>query len=111
MCQQLEKQQKLNELDIVTTLHLHQIQYIINSILPSDLSNTLVFESPGIVRLQQRIKELEYEKTLQKKHMKYVSVIATVVVIAMVVVIANGRCDRNVFVRVRVGDMNVCTCA
>ncbi|KAK7105366.1 cilia- and flagella-associated protein 44-like [Littorina saxatilis] len=67
---QLEKQQKLNELKIVTTLHLHQIQYIINSTLPSDLSNTLVFESPGVVRLQHRIKELEHEKTLQKKHMK-----------------------------------------
>jgi hypothetical protein len=66
----LEKQQKLNELDMVTTLHLHQIQYIINGMLPSDLSQTLVFDSPGVVRLQHRIKELEHEKTMQKKHMK-----------------------------------------
>nr|KAG5708675.1 hypothetical protein BaRGS_034892 [Batillaria attramentaria] len=67
---QLEKQQKLNELNMVTTLQLHQIQHIINSILPSDLSQTLVFESPGVTRLQHRIKELEHEKTLQKKQMK-----------------------------------------
>ncbi|KAL8598401.1 hypothetical protein ACOMHN_032678 [Nucella lapillus] len=67
---QLEKQQKLNELDIVTTLHLHQIQHIVNSTLPSDLTQTLVFDSPGVVRLQHRINELEHEKTLQKKHMK-----------------------------------------
>ena len=31
---QLEKQQKLNELDIVVTLNLHQIQHVINGVLP-----------------------------------------------------------------------------
>ncbi|XP_076438307.1 cilia- and flagella-associated protein 44-like isoform X2 [Babylonia areolata] len=67
---QLEKQQKLNELNMVATLHLHQIQHIINAVLPSDLTHTLVFDSPGVVRLQHRIRELEHEKTLQKKHMK-----------------------------------------
>ena len=67
---QLEKQQKLNELDVVVTLKLHQIQYMINGILPQDLSQTLVFESNGVARLQQRIKELEHEKQLQKKQMK-----------------------------------------
>ncbi|KAL5020106.1 hypothetical protein ScPMuIL_002998 [Solemya velum] len=67
---QLEKQQKLNELDVVVTLKLHQIQYMINGILPQDLSQTLVFQSNGAIRLQQRIKELEHEKSSQKKHMK-----------------------------------------
>ncbi|XP_022324096.2 cilia- and flagella-associated protein 44-like isoform X1 [Crassostrea virginica] len=67
---QLEKQQKLNELDVVVTLKLHQIQYMINGILPQDLSQTLVFESHGVTRLQHRIKELEHEKHMQKKHMK-----------------------------------------
>ena len=67
---QLEKQQKLNELDVVVTLKLHQIQYMINGLLPQDLSQTLVFESSGVVRLQQRIHELEHEKSLQKKQMK-----------------------------------------
>ena len=60
----------MNELDVVVTLKLHQIQYMINGILPQDLSQTLVFESNGVARLQQRIKELEHEKQLQKKQMK-----------------------------------------
>ncbi|XP_060071995.1 cilia- and flagella-associated protein 44-like [Ylistrum balloti] len=67
---QLEKQQKLNELDVIVTLKLHQIQYMLNGQLPQDLSQTLVFESNGVVRLQQRIKELEHEKHAQKKHMR-----------------------------------------
>ncbi|XP_053372820.1 cilia- and flagella-associated protein 44-like [Mercenaria mercenaria] len=67
---QLEKQQKLNELDVVVSLKLHQIQYMINGILPQDLSQTLVFESNGVTRLQMRIKELEHEKHSQKKYMR-----------------------------------------
>ncbi|KAK6165219.1 hypothetical protein SNE40_023570 [Patella caerulea] len=67
---QLEKQQKLNELDVVVTLRLHQIQYFINSALPQDLSKCLVFESSGVEKLQHRIKELEQEKHLQKKQMR-----------------------------------------
>ncbi|XP_074652110.1 cilia- and flagella-associated protein 44-like isoform X2 [Tubulanus polymorphus] len=67
---QLEKQQKLNELDMVVTLKLHQIQHIVNNAMPQDLTNCLVFESTGLVRLQHRIKELEHEKQLQKKQMK-----------------------------------------
>ncbi|XP_060551905.1 LOW QUALITY PROTEIN: cilia- and flagella-associated protein 44-like [Ruditapes philippinarum] len=67
---QLEKQQKLNELDVVVSLKLHQIQYMINGILPQDLGQTLVFESNGVTRLQLRIKELEHEKHSQKKYMR-----------------------------------------
>ncbi|KAK3107014.1 hypothetical protein FSP39_005065 [Pinctada imbricata] len=43
---------------------------MVNGALPQDLSATLVFESNGVNRLQQRIKELEHEKHSQKKHMK-----------------------------------------
>lgn len=64
---QREKQQKLNELDVVVVLRFHQIQYTINSVLPQDLSQCLVFNSPGLVRLQHRIKELEKEKAEQKR--------------------------------------------
>lgn len=64
---QREKQQKLNELDVVVVLKLHQIQYMVNSVLPQDLSQCLVFNSPGLVRLQNRIKELEKEKAEQKR--------------------------------------------
>ncbi|XP_028405556.1 cilia- and flagella-associated protein 44-like [Dendronephthya gigantea] len=64
---QREKQQKLNELDVVVTLKLHQIQYIVNNTMPQDLSTCLVFISSDQERLQKRIKELEQEKAEQKK--------------------------------------------
>ena len=67
---QLEKQQKLNELDVVVTLKLHQIQHTVNNLLPADLSECLIFESQGLVSLQQRIQELELEKSSQKKQHK-----------------------------------------
>ncbi len=53
-------------------IKLHQIQHLINNVLPQDLSPCLVFESPEVVRLQHRIKELEHEKALQKKQQKSV---------------------------------------
>lgn len=52
---------------MVVVLRLHQIQYMLNGALPQDLSQCLVFNSPGLVRLQQRIKELEKEKAEQKR--------------------------------------------
>ena len=70
---QREKQQKLNELDVVVVLRLHQIQYMLNSALPQDLSQCLVFNSPGLVRLQHRIKELEKEKAEQKRLYRYLN--------------------------------------
>lgn len=71
VCFQREKQQKLNELDVVVVLRLHQIQYMLNGSLPQDLSQCLVFNSPGLVRLQHRIKELEKEKGEQKRLYRY----------------------------------------
>ncbi|XP_059142623.1 cilia- and flagella-associated protein 44-like isoform X2 [Physella acuta] len=67
---QLEKQRKLNELIVVATLRFHQIQHIVNDVFPHDLNPTLVFESERLVKLQHRIKELEHEKLLQKRHMR-----------------------------------------
>lgn len=67
---QLEKQQKLNELTVVATLKLHQIQLVTGDSLSHDLNPALVFESSDLDRLQQRIKELENEKLLQKKQMR-----------------------------------------
>ena len=64
---QLEKQQKLNELDIVVTLQLHQIEHVINGSLPSDLSKCLVFDAPGLSSLKHRIKELEQERNYAEK--------------------------------------------
>lgn len=74
VCFQREKQQKLNELDVVVVLKLHQIQYVVNSVLPQDLSQCLVFNSPGLVRLQNRIKELEKEKAEQKRLYRYAQI-------------------------------------
>ncbi|XP_057301359.1 cilia- and flagella-associated protein 44-like isoform X2 [Hydractinia symbiolongicarpus] len=64
---QREKQQKLNELNVVVTLKLDQIQYVVNNIIPHDLSKCLVFERSFLDRLQKRIKELEKEKLKQKQ--------------------------------------------
>lgn len=64
---QREKQQKLNELDVLVVLRLSQIQYMLNSTIPQDLSPCLVFTGYGLVRLQHRIKELEKEKADQKR--------------------------------------------
>ncbi|XP_048588414.1 cilia- and flagella-associated protein 44-like isoform X2 [Nematostella vectensis] len=64
---QREKQQKLNELDVVVVLRLHQVQHMINGSIPHDLSNCLVFGGAGLINLQSRIKELEKEKHEQKR--------------------------------------------
>ncbi|XP_031554688.1 cilia- and flagella-associated protein 44-like isoform X2 [Actinia tenebrosa] len=64
---QREKQQKLNELDVVVVLRLSQIQYMINNTIPQDLSPCLVFCGSGLNQLQHRIKELEKEKHEQKR--------------------------------------------
>ena len=53
-------------------MKLHQIQHVINGVLPQDLKPCLVFEAMGVVRLQHRIKELEHEKAGQKKQQKSV---------------------------------------
>ena len=61
---------------MVVTLKLHQIQHTVNGTVPNDLSQCLVFEQPGVVRLTHRIKELEHEKALQKKQMRSVGTCA-----------------------------------
>ena len=67
---QLEKQRKLNELSVVVTLKLNQIQYMVNGVLPQDLAPCLIFEATGVTQLVHRIKELEHEKSSQKKQQK-----------------------------------------
>ena len=68
---QLEKQRKLNELDIVVLLHLHQMEHVVNGALPRDLSPCLTFEAPALVKLRCRIKELEREHIAQKRQHQY----------------------------------------
>ena len=57
---------------MIVTLKLHQVQYIMDGTLPTDLTPSLVFEASGVVRLQHRIKDLDHEKSLQKKQQKLV---------------------------------------
>jgi len=68
---QLEKQHKLNELDIAVTLCLHQIEHVVNGAMPRNLSECLIFEAPALVKLRYRITELEQERIVQKHQHQY----------------------------------------
>ncbi|XP_040053049.2 cilia- and flagella-associated protein 44 [Gasterosteus aculeatus] len=61
-----EKQQKMNELEVVVPLRLHQIKFVLNGSVPSDLSPALVVDVMEISRLQERIKQLQAEKSQQR---------------------------------------------
>jgi hypothetical protein len=65
---QTQKQRKLNELDVVVPLRLHQIQYLENGEFNTDLSNALVFVKDGLRKLKNRMKELTQEKIDIKKN-------------------------------------------
>ncbi|XP_057211014.1 cilia- and flagella-associated protein 44 [Triplophysa rosa] len=62
-----EKQQKLNEVDVVVPLRLHQIEYVSSGRLPGKLDSALVLNTDDLERLQKRIKELQQEKTEQRE--------------------------------------------
>ncbi|XP_077051647.1 cilia- and flagella-associated protein 44 [Siphateles boraxobius] len=62
-----EKQQRLNEVDVVVPLRLHQIEYVNNGLLPAKLDSALVLNTADLQRLQKRIKELQEEKTEQRE--------------------------------------------
>ncbi|KAB5533238.1 hypothetical protein PHYPO_G00129510 [Pangasianodon hypophthalmus] len=62
-----EKQQKVNELDVVVPLRIHQIEYMNNGVMPSDLSGALVMNAASVSRLHERIKELQQEKSAQRQ--------------------------------------------
>ncbi|KAI9208942.1 uncharacterized protein BJ171DRAFT_171848 [Polychytrium aggregatum] len=66
---QTQKQQKLNELDVVIPLRLHQIQMLEQNAIPTDFSPALVFLGEGLVKLKNRIRELQQEKNdIKKSH-------------------------------------------
>lgn len=68
---QLKKQQKLNELDQVVVLHLHQLLYYqYGGQPPANVTPCLVFPASARVRLAQRIGELAVEKQQEKKRYK-----------------------------------------
>ncbi|XP_041693955.1 cilia- and flagella-associated protein 44 isoform X1 [Coregonus clupeaformis] len=61
-----EKQQKLNELDVVVPLRLHQIEFMSNGVVPCSLAPALVLNTVALGGLQERIKELQVEKSEQR---------------------------------------------
>ncbi|BBN11831.1 cilia- and flagella-associated protein 44 [Marchantia polymorpha subsp. ruderalis] len=73
---QKEKQYSLNEIDIVLSLKMHQIEYLEDGVLPEDLSGALVFDNAvfqGLtdiitehMKAKQALKELH--KELRKEH-------------------------------------------
>ncbi|KAF1377233.1 hypothetical protein PFLUV_G00198560 [Perca fluviatilis] len=61
-----EKQQKMNELDVVVPIRLHQIEFIANGSVPCDLSPVLVLDMKELNRLRERIRQLQAEKSHQR---------------------------------------------
>ncbi|XP_054613707.1 cilia- and flagella-associated protein 44-like [Dunckerocampus dactyliophorus] len=60
-----EKQQQMNQLDVVVPLRLHQIEFDVNGPVPSDMSSALVLTRTELQRLQERVNQLEAEKRQQ----------------------------------------------
>ncbi|XP_029301209.1 cilia- and flagella-associated protein 44 [Cottoperca gobio] len=61
-----EKQQKMNDLDVVVPLRLHQIEFVIDGSMPSDLSSALLLDKKELNRLQEHIEQLHAEKSQQR---------------------------------------------
>ena len=70
---QLKKQQRLNELDQIVVLQLHQLLYCQRGgAPPTNVSPCLVLPASAQVRLTQRIGELAVEKNQEKKRYRLV---------------------------------------
>lgn len=52
---QREKQGRLNQIDVVVNLRMHQVEYLVDGRLPDDLSQGLVFGVEELARLKGRI--------------------------------------------------------
>ncbi|XP_067282838.1 cilia- and flagella-associated protein 44 isoform X2 [Pseudorasbora parva] len=66
-----EKQQRLNEIDVVVPLRLHQIEYVNDGLSLGKLDSALVLNTADLQHLQKRIEELQEEKTEQREHYKH----------------------------------------
>ncbi|XP_029161342.1 cilia- and flagella-associated protein 44 isoform X2 [Nylanderia fulva] len=60
----LEKQKKLNDVDVTVIMKLHQLQYFEKSEIPFKLHDCIVFDKNRLSRLYARIQELQ-EETLE----------------------------------------------
>jgi hypothetical protein len=86
----LDKQRKLNELNTIVPLKLHQIMYfglnpssasvsplliipsLVQNRLPSSMEQVLIFDSQQIEKLKNTIVELQRQKSMQMKEYKEV---------------------------------------
>jgi len=67
---QKEKQNSLNQIDVIITLKMHQMEYLVEGKLPEDLGEGLVFSRGELQRLHDRIKELVGEKGALRRQQK-----------------------------------------
>lgn len=67
---QREKQARLNQIDVIVSLRMHQIEYLVDGNLPTDLSQALVFSEQELERLKRRVEELDQEKSDLRQHHK-----------------------------------------
>ena len=52
---QREKQAALNEIEVTVMVHAHQIEYLVDGKMPTDLSGALLFSNAELARLRSRI--------------------------------------------------------
>ncbi|NXO21463.1 CFA44 protein, partial [Cisticola juncidis] len=64
---QWEKLHRLNELDVVVPLRLHQVQCLVDGEMPRDFSHTLVFTNQSLQYLRKRIVDQRNEKIMQRE--------------------------------------------
>ncbi|NWQ99797.1 CFA44 protein, partial [Paradoxornis webbianus] len=64
---QWEKLHRLNELDVVVPLRLHQVQCLVDGEMPRDFSQTLVFTNQSLQYLRKRIVDQRNEKRMQRE--------------------------------------------
>lgn len=58
---QLEKQRKLNDIDVTIILKFHQLQHFINSYTVSSIRESIVFDKTKLSHLHDRVGELQQE--------------------------------------------------
>ncbi|NWY37247.1 CFA44 protein, partial [Sylvia atricapilla] len=64
---QWEKLHRLNELDVVVPLRLHQVHCLVDGEMPRDFSQTLVFTNQSLQYLRKRIVDQRNEKRMQRE--------------------------------------------
>ncbi|NWT53134.1 CFA44 protein, partial [Erythrocercus mccallii] len=64
---QWEKLHRLNELDVVVPLRLHQVQCLVDGEMPRDFSKTLVFTNQSLQYLRKRIVDQRNEKRMHRE--------------------------------------------